>query len=192
VTPAPDIRAATPADRESVRRVVAAAFADDGQTVAAMVDALDAAGRVVAGLVAEVDGVVVGHVQLNRSWVDARERLVDVLVLSPLSVDPGHQGRGIGTALVAAAIAAAAETGAPALFLEGSPDYYAARGFRRADEVGFERPSARIPGAAFQVVVLPAHEAWMTGRLVYCDAFWALECVGLRDPLLSELESRFA
>ena len=27
----------------------------------------------------------------------------------------------------------------------------------------------------------------MTGRLVYCDPFWAPDCVGLRDPLLAEL-----
>ena len=186
------IRPQLASDREAVRRVAAAAFADEAPTITALLDALDAAGRVVLGLVAELDGSVVGHVQLNRSWLDARERLVDVLVLSPLSVGPGHQGRGIGSALVAAAIAAAGATGAPALFLEGSPTYYAARGFRRADELGFERPSARIPRAAFQVVVLPAHEEWMTGRLVYCDAFWELDCVGLRDPLLAELEETLA
>ena len=29
----------------------------------------------------------------------------------------------------------------------------------------------------------------MTGPLVYCEAFWALDCVGLRDPLLAELEA---
>ena len=165
-----------------------AAFVDEGPTISALLDALDAAGRVVVSLVAETDGSVVGHVQLNRSWLDARARLVDVLVLSPLSVEPGHQGRGIGTALIAAAVAAAAGTGAPALFLEGAPSYYSARGFRRADELGFERPSVRIPAPAFQVAVLPAHEEWMTGRLVYCDAFWELDCVGLRDPLLAELE----
>jgi putative acetyltransferase len=180
------IRPERPSDRESVRRVVAAAFADEGPTITALVEALDASGRVVASLVAEVDGSVVGHVQLNRSWLDAPRRLVDVLVLSPLSVEPGRQGQGIGGALVAAAIAAAGESGAPALFLEGSPAYYSARGFRRADGLGFERPSTRIPGAAFQVAVLPAHEAWMTGRLVYCDAFWELDCVGLRDPLSLE------
>ena len=190
--PGLQIRPELPSDREAVRRVAGAAFADEGPTIAALLDALDAAGRVVAGLVAELDGAVVGHVQLNRSWLDARERLVDVLVLSPLSVAPGHQGRGIGSALVAAAIAAAAGTGAPALFLEGSPAYYAARGFRRADELGFERPSVRIPQAAFQVAVLPAHEEWMTGRLVYCDAFWELDCVGLRDPLLAQLEETLA
>ena len=53
------------------------------------------------------------------------------------------------------------------------------------------RPSNRIPDAAFQVVVLPGHEPWMTGALVYCDPFWALDCVGLRDPELAELEARF-
>ena len=191
-SPGLQIRPELPSDREAVRRVAAAAFADEGPTITALLDELDAAGRVVAGLVAELDGAVVGHVQLNRSWLDARERLVDVLVLSPLSVGPGHQGRGIGSALVAAAIDAAGGTGAPALVLEGSPAYYAGRGFRRADELGFERPSARIPQAAFQVAVLPAHEEWMTGRLVYCDAFWELDCVGLRDPVLAELEETLA
>jgi putative acetyltransferase len=42
------------------------------------------------------------------------------------------------------------------------------------------------------VVVLAAHEEWMTGRLVYCDAFWELDCVGLRDPLLAALEETLA
>jgi hypothetical protein len=28
----------------------------------------------------------------------------------------------------------------------------------------------------------------MTGALVYCDAFWASDCVGLRDPDLARWE----
>jgi putative acetyltransferase len=190
--PQVEIRVEEPADREAVRKLVRAAFGDEGEVVADLVDALNAAGRTELSLVAEVGGALVGHVQLNRSWLDARERLVGVLVLSPLSVEPGRQREGIGTALVEAAIAGAAGSGAPALFLEGSPDYYGARGFRRASELGFERPSVRIPDAAFQVVVLPSHEEWMTGRLVYCDPFWELDCVGLRDPLLAELEENFS
>ena len=153
-----------------------------------MLAALDASRRTELSLVAEADGAVVGHVQLSRSWLDAREALVDVLVLSPLSVDPGHQRQGIGTLLVRAAVDAAAEAGSPAVFLEGSADYYGTRGFERASARGFTRPSVRIPDPAFQVAVLDAHEAWMTGALVYCEAFWALDCVGLRDPLLAELE----
>jgi putative acetyltransferase len=156
--------------------------------VADLVDAL--ARYVELSLVAEVDGAVVGHVQLNRSWVDARQRLVDVLVLSPLAVLPDHQGRGIGSALIAQALDQANHGGWPAVFLEGSPDYYGQRGFERASTRGFTRPSTRIPDAACQVSVLDAHEEWMTGALVYCDPFWVLDCVGLRDPRLSELEAR--
>jgi putative acetyltransferase len=172
--------------------VVAAAFGDEGQQVADLVAALDASGRTELSLVAEVGGAVAGHVQLSRAWVDARAALVDVLVLSPLSVDPAHQRRGLGAALVGAAVRAAGERRAPAVFLEGSPTYYGRLGFERASGRGFTRPSPRIPDPAFQVVVLDAHEEWMSGPLVYCDAFWALDCVGLRDPLLAELEARFS
>ena len=62
----------------------------------------------------------------------------------------------------------------------------------RASGLGFPRPSRRIPRAAFQVVVLPGHEPWMVGPLVYCDAFWSQDSVGLRDPQLAELEERYA
>ena len=53
---------------------------------------------------------------------------------------------------------------------------------------GFAPPSVRIPGPAFQVAVLAAHEPWMVGQLVYPEAFWATDTVGLRDPLLQQLE----
>lgn len=186
------IRPEAPADRAAVRRVVTEAFERHGEDVADLVDALEAAGHVRTSLLAEAGGEVVGHVQLNRSWVDARERLVEVLVLSPLAVAPQAQRSGIGTALLRAAVDAARESGAPAVFLEGSPSWYAARGFRRGSELGFERPSVRIPDPAFQVVAFDSREPWMAGRLVYCDPFWALDCVGLRDPLLAELEEQLS
>ena len=188
---ATEVRHASPGDRDAIRRVVTDAFGDDGEKVASLVDALAAAGDVRASLVAERDGAVVGHVQLNHSWLDARERMVDVLVLSPLSVAPPSQGGGIGTALLAAAVQHAESVGAPAVFLEGDPGYYGARGFVRAGAHGFLRPSLRIPEPAFQVALLSAHEAWMTGTLVYCEPFWSHDCVGLRDPHLTRVEQRF-
>ena len=182
-------RAATAEDSAAVLRVVEAAFGDDeGPTVARLVRALDAAGSTRASIVVESDDdEVVGHVQLSRSWVDAREALVDVLVLSPLSVAPGHQRRGIGAALLAAALAEAERLGAPAVFLEGDPGHSRGRGWSAAGPLGFTAPSVRIPGPAFQVMLLPAYESWMTGALVYCEPFWATDCVGLRDPRLGRL-----
>ena len=177
-------------DDAAVDEVVRRAFGEDeGPTIAALLALLAASGHRVAALVGERDGSVVGHVQLSRSWVDARERLVEVLVLSPLSVRPEAQGQGVGTALVAAALDRAATLGAPAVFLEGSPDFYGSRGFVRASPLGFTRPSLRIPDAACQVALLPAYEPWMTGALVYCDPFWVMDAVGLRDPLLAQWET---
>jgi putative acetyltransferase len=190
-----EVRPEQPADRESVRRVVTAAFgADDpghGADVARIWDGLGHHRR--AGLVAEERGAVVGHVGLSSAWVDARRALVDVWVLSPLSVVPERQRAGIGTALVAAAVETARVSGVPALFLEGSPVYYGTRGFERADRRGF-LPAAleRTPRPAFQVVTFDTLEPWMTGQLIYPSVWWEHAAVGLRDPRLGEVEAGLA
>jgi putative acetyltransferase len=186
-----EIRPAAPADREAVAAVQEAAFGDEGPLIVRLLDALEDSGAMRAQLVAaaatERGEAAVGHVALSRGWLDAEQELVEVLVLSPLGVLPEWQHGGVGTALVAAALDRAAGLGVPAVFLEGSPDYYGARGFQGAGRLGFDRPSVRVPGQAFQVALLPAYHAWMTGRLVYPEAFWALDCVGLRGEALRRL-----
>ncbi|HEX6448789.1 MAG TPA: N-acetyltransferase [Trebonia sp.] len=177
-----EIRAERGPDREPIRRVQTAAFDDDGH-VARLVDALRAVAAPLPALsfVATVAGQVAGHVMLTASRLDAPARLVDVYVLSPLGVLPEFQGRGVGTRLIAHALAAA-ERRVPLVFLEGDPAYYGTRGFERADALGFRSPSLRIPPPAFQVARMPGYETWMTGTLVYSETFWALDCVGLRAP----------
>ncbi len=185
------IRPAGERDRPGIEAVVREAF-DDGGAVADLVVGLRTSGAIEAELVAidEQDGdAVVGHVALERGWVDVEEALLDVLVLSPLSVAPSHQRRGLGTALIEAALETARERGEPYVFLEGSPDYYGRRGFEPAGPRGFLRPSERIPGPAFQVAVLEDRGA--TGRLVYPDAFWRHDSVGLRGEVLAALRERF-
>ena len=191
-----EVRPEQPVDRESVLRVIAAAFGADGHEdhaadVVAIWEGLGRHRR--AGLVAEQGGHVLGHVGLSRAWLDARRALVEVWVLSPLSVLPERQREGIGTLLVAAAIETARGSGVPVLFLEGSPRYYGARGFARADRHGF-LPAAleRTPRAAFQCVLFDGHEGWMTGQLIYPSVWWEHDSSGLRDPHLAELEERFA
>lgn len=169
-----------PEDQEAVRDVVTRAFG--GRTVTDLADALrqrlhDAWG---CSLVAELDGRVVGHVMLTGARVDAPARLVDVLVLSPLSVDPEHQGQGIGTALVRAALELADAQRAPVVLLEGDPRYYSRLGFTPAGAHGIRRPSTRIPEAAFQVALLAAYDSEVRGTLVYPDVWWDHDAVGLR------------
>jgi putative acetyltransferase len=138
------------------------------------------AGQAGVSLVAEIDGHIVGHVQLSRCWVDAPDRLVEVATLSPLSVLPRHQGRGIGGRLVRGALQAAQQARCPLVFLEGSPRYYSRFGFEAAHQRGFTRPSPRIPEEAFQVAVLPDWAPCMIGGFIYAEVFWELDCVGLR------------
>jgi putative acetyltransferase len=188
-----EIRDVMLADQPAVEKVVSAAFGEppDGRVVQLM-RALDASGAARASLVAMADEKVVGHVCLSRGWVDARRELVEVLVLSPLSVRPDLQRRGVGTALLAAALEAARGHSAPAVFLEGSPTYYGRRGFSSASALGFDRPSTRIPDPGFQVALLSSYQPWMVGRLVYPEAFWTTDTVGLRDPELERVEAQVA
>jgi putative acetyltransferase len=185
-----EIRPEQDQDHQAVRRLHASAFGDP-ERVPGLVDALrEAPGGVEpVSLVATARDQVVGHVMLSACRLDTQARLVPVLSLSPLGVHPDHQRQGIGTRLIEAALRAADDRGVPLVFLEGSPTYYGARGFERADRCGFRSPSLRIPDPAFQVAKLSSYEPWMTGTFVYSDAFWANDCVGLRDP---ELFARIA
>ena len=175
-------------DGDPVVAVVREAFADQGQQVSALWAELEQSDSLRSSIVAARDGEVVGHVGLSHAWLDARRELVDVWLLSPLSVVPAERGAGIGTRLVAAAVDAARASGTPLLFLEGDPGYYGARGFERADRHGFAPASARTPGPALQVVRFDSHEKWMTGQLVYRDVWWRHDSAGLRDPELARIE----
>jgi len=172
------LRAERPTDRADVRELHRSAFGDHGTVVVGLLDEL-AAG---SSLVAEDAARVVGHVRCSPALLDAPRELVPVQTLSPLAVLPGRQRQGIGAALVRAALELLAERGVPVVFLEGDPGYYGRLGFAAGGELGFRPPSLRIPAAAFQAVLLPAHEPWMTGTFVYPDVFWRHDAVGLRDP----------
>ncbi len=180
-----DIGPAEPAETSELLDLVRTAFGDDGERVAglarALVEERGTPAALRASLVArQPGGRLAGHVALTRGWLDADRRLVEVLVLSPLAVRPDLQRRGIGGALVEAAVAEAQRLGSPLVLLEGDPAYYSRRGFEPASRHGLVPPSVRIPAPACQVRLLPAHESWMTGALVYPDVFWRLDCVGLR------------
>ena len=183
VPAAPAIRRVVPADAAALRDVIARAF-DAQPGVVALEEALAKRSDSI-GYVALMDDQVVGQVRLTRGWIDAEAELVEVLYLSPLSVAPEWQRRGIGRALVAYATVEAKRAAVPAIFLEGDPAFYGRLGWRPASELGVTPPSARIPKPACQAVSFPGWQPWMRGTLVYADTFWALDFVGLRGDRLA-------
>jgi putative acetyltransferase len=169
-----------PGEEEAIGAVVRSAF-DGSQGVDRILDDLRASDAWLRlSYVAESEGRIVGHVCFTRSLLDAPQRLVEVVVLSPLAVAPERQGRGIGSALVRHALGELEEGPEPLVFLEGAPTYYSRFGFVPGHEMGFRRPSRRIPRSAFQVLPLPAYQDWMSGTLVYHRIWWDHDAVGLR------------
>lgn len=120
-------------------------------------------------LVADDDGAVVGHVLTSRVGLDGSTRRL--LQLGPIGVVPGHQGRGIGSALVRATLDAARRLGEPLVLLEGDPAYYGRFGFVRADELGLLPPPQTPYEWAFQVAVLDPDAELPQGRVVYPPTF---------------------
>ena len=79
----------------------------------------------------------VGHVLLSRMTAPVR-----ALALAPLAVATDWQRRGIGTALVEAALERARAAGSQAVFVLGDPAYYRRFGFRADLAAGFASPYA--------------------------------------------------
>lgn len=183
----PQLRAERPDDLAAVLEVVRAAFGDEGDLVSSIWREIASSDVPHTGLVAVADDRVVGHVGLSHGWLDARRALVDITVLSPLSVLPDLQSEGIGTALLAAAVERA-RTMSPLLVLEGSPAYYGPRGFAPGSAHGVRPASDRTPAPACQVALGEGYEEWMTGRVIYREVWWRHDAVGLRDPELAQIE----
>jgi putative acetyltransferase len=94
-----------------------------------LVDALRAAGDLALSLVAvTAQGGVIGHIGFSPVTIDQRE--CGWFQMAPVSVLPELQLKGIGSALIAAGIAAMRRVGARGVAVVGNPAYYERFGFR--------------------------------------------------------------
>jgi putative acetyltransferase len=139
-------------------------------------------GLVVASLVAEQGGAVVGHVML--SWLPTRVdgHSLRVVALAPVAVLPERQRQGIGSRLVEGSIEAAREHSVAAIIVLGHPRYYPRFGFSAAAARGLAAP---FSGKSFMALELVAGSlAGKTGTVHYPSAFGieqGARC-GLRMP----------
>ena len=165
------IRAERPADVAAIRAVTEAAFRDKpyaGGNEADIVDALREAGQLTLSLVAEdAAASIVGHVAISPvSLSDGSEGWFG---LGPVSVAPATQRRGVGSALVRAALEAIREGGARGCVLLGDPTWYARFGFVQAaplvlPPVPAEYLRARVFAAPVPSATVTFHEAFHPKR----------------------------
>ncbi len=147
------IREASNQDFRTISSVISAAFADeqnirDGQIVQTLlVSELVKDGHDTVSLIA-VDSEIVGHVFVSPVFLEPNNGLMCGQV-SPLSVLPNFQSKGIGSSLMSAVIEKSKTLGLDALFLLGDPNYYGRFGF-----IPSKVRSAYGPSDYFQELVL--------------------------------------
>jgi putative acetyltransferase len=154
------LRSARPDDHDAIVELTDAAF-EGSEEALRVVRELEPE----ISLVYEDEGAVVGHVMLTRMEMGEHRPFQ----LSPLSVAPSHQNRGIGSQLTREALRLADKAGEPLVLVLGHPTYYPRFGFEPASPLGLESP--RDFGTAWMAVKLTAYDPSVRGRVVFPPAF---------------------
>ena len=160
------VRAETPADFAAIRAVNVEAF---GQTEEAnLVEQLRDDDELVASLVAERGGCVVGHVVFSRLRITAVDRVVSAAALAPVAVRPPFQRQGVGSMLIRAGLRRCGGLGIEAVVVLGHPAYYPRFGFSAALAGVLRAP---FSGSAFMALNLVPNALDGGGSVHYTAAF---------------------
>lgn len=160
------IREETAADCQTIAELTASAFLNaphTSHTEHHIVSALRKAGKLAVSLVAESDGVMVGHIALSP--VSISDGTLGWFGLGPVSVLPEHQRRGIGSQLVREGLRILQDRGAAGCVVLGEPDYYGRFAFQAHPELVL----SGVPPAYFQAICFGSSRP--KGLVTYHEAF---------------------
>jgi putative acetyltransferase len=147
------VRPSELSDRLAILELVRRAFAGDGHDPQVEVDIVRGTWSSKATphgleLVAADDGNrIVGHVLPALGELDGQM----AVAIAPLCVEPSHQGRGIGSALMEEALRRIEASGQPFVLLLGHPAYYARFGFEAAASFGIHYPPVGVDNPNFMI-----------------------------------------
>lgn len=162
------IRKEDPSDAAAIEAVTIAAFKDaphSERTEQFIVRELRHRGALSVSLVAEDDGLVIGHVAVSPVAISGGA--ADWFGLGPISVAPSRQRAGVGSLLMRRALAELQSLGAAGCVVLGDPDYYSRFGF-------VARETLTLPGVPpeyFQAISFGV--PWPAGAVSYHRAFEA-------------------
>ncbi len=162
------IRNETAADVSAIREVTAAAFNTleiSKHTEQLIIEALRAAKALTVSLVAETDGVVIGHVAFSP--VTISDGTQGWYGLGPVSVLPAYQRQGIGRALIQEGLSRLKAMNARGCCLVGHPDYYRKFGFKNPSGLLVEG----VPPDVF--FALSFDESYPQGAVTFHEGFAA-------------------
>ena len=162
----PVVRTEAQGDADTIYEITQAAFAKAEHrsgTEGAIVGALRQASALTVSLVAEDDGMLVGHAAFSPIKIDGCD--LGWFGLGPLSVRPDRQGLGIGARLVRDGLASLRAIGAQGCVVMGDPAYYERFGFRQDDRLRYPG----VPEAYFMALAFGAEIP--NGTVAYHPAF---------------------
>ncbi len=164
------IRNEQPQDIEAISRLTEAAFRNEeysSHTEHFIVNALRRTGQLSISLVAAEHDEILGHVAISP--VSISSGVTGWYGLGPISVRPDRQGKGIGSALMWAALQQLRQQGAAGCVVLGDPAYYGRFGFKA--HPGLELPD--VPPEYFQALSFTGELP--VGVVKYAAAFDARE-----------------
>jgi HAD superfamily hydrolase (TIGR01509 family) len=162
------IRPETLYDLPVIRMVEEAAF--DRPAEATLVDLVRERGKSTLSLVADQDGLVLGHVLYTPVTLVPPQPVVRGLGIGPIAVLPKFQRAGIGSRLMRAGLDLVRRLGYAFVVLLGDPACYSRFGFKPGR--AFDLTSDYGDGDEFQVLeLLPGAMAGMGGHVKYIPEF---------------------
>lgn len=170
------IRQEETSDFHTVEQIIEAAFAHEAfsdQTEHKLVARLRTSEAFIPelSLVAEHNGMIVGHILFTKITIKGSGNTHESLALAPVSVLPEFQGKGIGGKLIMRGHEIAQSLGFQSIVLLGHAEYYPRFGYKRASEFGIKLPF-EVPDENAMVVALGKNALdGVEGTVAYAPEF---------------------
>jgi putative acetyltransferase len=164
------VRLEKPEDIPQIRAINEEAFGQPDE--ANIIDKLRSSCSDLLSLVAEDDGIVVGHILFSPVVIINRKSILKGMGLAPMAVLPSRQREGIGSKLVRSGLDILRTRGCPFVIVLGHAEYYPKFGFEPASKYNMVCQWEGVPDEVFMAMVFDNRKSDnLKGVAKYRDEF---------------------